>query len=182
MRSTNSFEMYLQVHIYICFWLEKHDFVIQDPMEARKQKLADALKLQQFLRDVEDEEDWIREKEPIASSTNRGWWWINCISVWNKFMWHVVLIPLLHRSYIIRMKIFFCALYWNITNVNEFLIYYRSRSYWRSKLDEEAPSFAGRNCWTWISNQKCLYPWQQNDWRWTFCQWRDPTEDWRAPR
>lgn len=52
--------------------LEKYDFVIQDPMEARKQKLADALKLQQFLRDVEDEEDWIREKEPIASSTNRG--------------------------------------------------------------------------------------------------------------
>lgn len=76
-------------------------------MEARKQKLADALKLQQFLRDVEDEEDWIREKEPIASSTNRGWWLINCISVWNKFMWHVVLIPLLHRSYIIRIKIFF---------------------------------------------------------------------------
>lgn len=46
--------------------------VLQEPMEARKQKLADALKLQQFLRDVEDEEDWIREKEPIASSTNRG--------------------------------------------------------------------------------------------------------------
>lgn len=41
-------------------------------MVARKQKLADALKLQQFLRDVEDEEDWIREKEPIAASTNRG--------------------------------------------------------------------------------------------------------------
>ncbi|KAK3088368.1 hypothetical protein FSP39_018301 [Pinctada imbricata] len=45
---------------------------LQDPMQARKQKLEDALRLQQFLRDVEDEEDWIREKEPIASSTNRG--------------------------------------------------------------------------------------------------------------
>lgn len=41
-------------------------------MSSRKQKLDDALCLQQFLRDVEDEEDWIREKEPIAASTNRG--------------------------------------------------------------------------------------------------------------
>lgn len=51
--------------------VQRYDALL-DPMEARKQKLADALKLQQFLRDVEDEEDWIREKEPIASSTNRG--------------------------------------------------------------------------------------------------------------
>lgn len=42
------------------------------PMSERKNRLEEALKLQQFLRDVEDEEDWIREKEPIASSTNRG--------------------------------------------------------------------------------------------------------------
>lgn len=42
------------------------------PMSDRKNRLEEALKLQQFLRDVEDEEDWIREKEPIASSTNRG--------------------------------------------------------------------------------------------------------------
>ncbi|XP_059141379.1 spectrin alpha chain-like isoform X3 [Physella acuta] len=42
------------------------------PIVQRKQKLNEALTLQQFLRDVEDEEDWIREKEPIASSTNRG--------------------------------------------------------------------------------------------------------------
>jgi len=45
---------------------------LQDPMQARRIKLRDALRLQQFFRDVEDEEDWIREKEPIASSTNRG--------------------------------------------------------------------------------------------------------------
>ncbi|XP_062606729.1 spectrin alpha chain-like isoform X6 [Saccostrea cucullata] len=51
--------------------VQRYD-ALQEPMEARKQKLADALKLQQFLRDAEDEEDWIREKEPIASSTNRG--------------------------------------------------------------------------------------------------------------
>ncbi|KAK7095430.1 spectrin alpha chain-like isoform X3 [Littorina saxatilis] len=42
------------------------------PLVSRKQKLTEAQSLQQFLRDVEDEEDWIREKEPIAASTNRG--------------------------------------------------------------------------------------------------------------
>ena len=42
------------------------------PVSSRKEKLSDAHRLQQFYRDVEDEEDWIREKEPIAASTNRG--------------------------------------------------------------------------------------------------------------
>ena len=42
------------------------------PVSSRKEKLTDAHRLQQFYRDVEDEEDWIREKEPIAASTNRG--------------------------------------------------------------------------------------------------------------
>uniref|UniRef100_A0A8C5QUK2 Spectrin alpha chain, non-erythrocytic 1 n=1 Tax=Leptobrachium leishanense TaxID=445787 RepID=A0A8C5QUK2_9ANUR len=45
---------------------------LKDPMAARKQKLSDSLRLQQLFRDIEDEETWIREKEPIASSTNRG--------------------------------------------------------------------------------------------------------------
>ena len=45
---------------------------LKAPLTARKQKLTEAQSLQQFLRDVEDEEDWIREKEPIAASTNRG--------------------------------------------------------------------------------------------------------------
>ena len=47
-------------------------FHSQDPIKSRQTKLGDALRLQQFFRDVEDEEDWIREKEPIAASTNRG--------------------------------------------------------------------------------------------------------------
>lgn len=46
--------------------------LLQEPIVARREKLNDALRLQQFFRDVEDEEDWIREKEPIAASTNRG--------------------------------------------------------------------------------------------------------------
>uniref|UniRef100_A0A8B9RIU3 Spectrin alpha chain, non-erythrocytic 1 n=1 Tax=Astyanax mexicanus TaxID=7994 RepID=A0A8B9RIU3_ASTMX len=45
---------------------------LKEPMAARKQKLCDSLRLQQLFRDVEDEETWIREKEPIAASTNRG--------------------------------------------------------------------------------------------------------------
>ncbi|XP_037121664.1 spectrin alpha chain, non-erythrocytic 1 isoform X4 [Syngnathus acus] len=45
---------------------------LREPMAARKQKLADSLRLQQLFRDVEDEETWIREKEPIAASSNRG--------------------------------------------------------------------------------------------------------------
>jgi len=41
-------------------------------MQGRHQKLRDALRLQQFFRDIEDEVDWIKEKDPIASSTSRG--------------------------------------------------------------------------------------------------------------
>ncbi|VEL10488.1 unnamed protein product, partial [Protopolystoma xenopodis] len=42
------------------------------PTKQRRERLNDAYKLQQFFRDVEDEEDWIREKEPVAGSTNVG--------------------------------------------------------------------------------------------------------------
>ncbi|CAJ0968271.1 unnamed protein product [Ranitomeya imitator] len=45
---------------------------LKEPMVARKEKLSDSLRLQQLFRDIEDEETWIREKEPIAASTNRG--------------------------------------------------------------------------------------------------------------
>eukprot|EP00095_Tigriopus_kingsejongensis_P005059 maker-scaffold330_size203968-snap-gene-0.18 protein:Tk05059 transcript:maker-scaffold330_size203968-snap-gene-0.18-mRNA-1 annotation:"spectrin alpha chain" len=42
------------------------------PMKDRKYKLMESLAVQQLFRDVEDEEAWIREKEPIVASTNRG--------------------------------------------------------------------------------------------------------------
>lgn len=45
---------------------------LKEPATARKQRLADSLAVQQLFRDVEDEEAWIREKEPIIASTNRG--------------------------------------------------------------------------------------------------------------
>ncbi|XP_066294882.1 spectrin alpha chain, non-erythrocytic 1-like isoform X29 [Branchiostoma lanceolatum] len=50
---------------------ERYD-ALQEPLAARKAKLADSLRFQQLVRDIEDEEAWIREKEPVASSTNRG--------------------------------------------------------------------------------------------------------------
>ncbi|XP_058795855.1 spectrin alpha chain [Phymastichus coffea] len=45
---------------------------LERPMRARRQRLQDSLRVQQLFRDVEDEEAWIREKEPIAGSSNRG--------------------------------------------------------------------------------------------------------------
>lgn len=45
---------------------------LSKPMSVRRLRLQDALKVQQLFRDIEDEEAWIREKEPIAASTNRG--------------------------------------------------------------------------------------------------------------
>ena len=42
------------------------------PMMSRKQMLAESLAVQQLFRDVEDEEAWIREKEPVVASSNRG--------------------------------------------------------------------------------------------------------------
>lgn len=41
-------------------------------MSIRKQRLLDSLQAQQLFRDLEDEAAWIREKEPVAASTNRG--------------------------------------------------------------------------------------------------------------
>ncbi|RWR99142.1 spectrin alpha chain-like protein, partial [Dinothrombium tinctorium] len=45
---------------------------LMKPMNIRRTRLNDSLRLQQLFRDIEDEESWIREKEPIAASTNRG--------------------------------------------------------------------------------------------------------------
>ncbi|VDP84941.1 unnamed protein product [Echinostoma caproni] len=45
---------------------------LEEPLKLRREKLKDAYKLHQFFRDVEDEQDWIHEKEPIAGSTNVG--------------------------------------------------------------------------------------------------------------
>src|SRR5581483_10815684 len=41
-------------------------------IDNRKKKLNDSLRVMQLFRDIEDEESWIREKEPIAHSNNRG--------------------------------------------------------------------------------------------------------------
>nr|CAD7256488.1 unnamed protein product [Timema shepardi] len=45
---------------------------LQQPMQIRRDNLEDALLLQRFLRDVEDEVQWITEKEPLAASNDLG--------------------------------------------------------------------------------------------------------------
>lgn len=45
---------------------------LQEPLHIRKDNLEDALKLYLFFRDLEDELQWIKEKEPIANSTDLG--------------------------------------------------------------------------------------------------------------
>ncbi|CAH8447491.1 unnamed protein product [Schistosoma bovis] len=52
--------------------LSQRYYDLQKPLNQRREKLSDAYKLHQFFRDVEDEEDWIREKDPVAGSTNVG--------------------------------------------------------------------------------------------------------------
>ncbi len=41
-------------------------------MARRHQQLEDSLKLHQFNHDVEDELAWVREREPLASSSTLG--------------------------------------------------------------------------------------------------------------
>ena len=45
---------------------------LKEPIQKRSEQLVELRRLYQFLRDLDDEDDWIREKEPIAGSTNRG--------------------------------------------------------------------------------------------------------------
>ncbi|XP_037798638.1 spectrin alpha chain-like isoform X2 [Penaeus monodon] len=52
--------------------LQERYNALQKPMGLRKERLKDSLLVQQLFRDIDDEEAWIREKEPIAASTNRG--------------------------------------------------------------------------------------------------------------
>ena len=47
--------------------LDQRYSALMKPMSSRKQRLVDSLAVQQLFRDVEDEEAWIREKEPIIS-------------------------------------------------------------------------------------------------------------------
>ena len=49
-------------------------------MNARRQKLGDYLHLPQFVWHVEDEVDWIREKQPIAAN-NPGNFFLKIVTV-----------------------------------------------------------------------------------------------------
>ena len=45
---------------------------LKEPMADRKRKLEESLAVQKLFRDVDDEEAWVREKEPVVMSNNRG--------------------------------------------------------------------------------------------------------------
>lgn len=45
---------------------------LHEPVQIRRENLEESLLLQQFCRDVDDELSWIREKEPLASSSDLG--------------------------------------------------------------------------------------------------------------
>ncbi|XP_073969406.1 spectrin beta chain, non-erythrocytic 5 kst isoform X2 [Rhodnius prolixus] len=45
---------------------------LQEPMQIRRDNLEDANLLYQLLRDIEDELQWFKEKEPLAASTDLG--------------------------------------------------------------------------------------------------------------
>lgn len=45
---------------------------LRDPLQRRKHKLGESLLGHQLFRDIDDELAWIREKDQIAGSTNRG--------------------------------------------------------------------------------------------------------------
>lgn len=46
--------------------------LLKEPLVRRKNKLGESLQGNQLFRDIDDELSWIREKEQIAASTNRG--------------------------------------------------------------------------------------------------------------
>lgn len=45
---------------------------LHEPVIIQKKRLEASLKLQQFIRDVDDEEAWIKDREPLANLSNRG--------------------------------------------------------------------------------------------------------------
>ena len=45
---------------------------LSDPLARRQQRLNDGIRYHQLVRDIEEMEDWIREKLPIATSTSLG--------------------------------------------------------------------------------------------------------------
>lgn len=45
---------------------------LQVPLKKQKENLEASHQLQQFFRDVEDEWAWMKEREPLAASTNTG--------------------------------------------------------------------------------------------------------------
>ncbi|XP_070576983.1 spectrin beta chain, non-erythrocytic 5-like isoform X4 [Ptychodera flava] len=52
--------------------ITKRYLALKKPMQVRKANLEEAQSLYQFYRDVEDEISWVKEKQPLATSTELG--------------------------------------------------------------------------------------------------------------
>jgi spectrin alpha len=52
--------------------LQSRFVTLREPLNKRKNKLGESLEGNKLFRDIDDELAWIREKEQIAASTNRG--------------------------------------------------------------------------------------------------------------
>lgn len=72
-------ELYVKNNQFMCEQLEERaqDLIaryhkLQGPMQARRDHLEASLMLQQFLRDAEDEMQWLTDREPLASSEDLG--------------------------------------------------------------------------------------------------------------
>lgn len=60
--------MEINSDVFLCFRYRS----LQEPMQIRRDNLEDALLLYQFLRDADDEMQWLDEKEPLAASSDLG--------------------------------------------------------------------------------------------------------------
>lgn len=59
-----------QASIYYFYLFRFHS--LQEPMQIRKENLEDSLLLHQFIRDADEELEWLEDKEPIATSEDLG--------------------------------------------------------------------------------------------------------------
>ena len=89
---------------------------LEDPMAHRHQHLEDSLRLHQFIHDKEDELRWVREREPLASSSALG---NSLTTVQSLLKKHQVTYPLEKIQIWIAFHLV-CALLWILhTNVSE---------------------------------------------------------------
>lgn len=79
-------------------------------MQIRRDNLEDALLLHQFLRDVDDELQWVAEKQPQAASTDLGTSLTAVQSLQKKHQ----AIPFIQIPHLCALQLFVVCLLWKI--------------------------------------------------------------------